>query len=57
VRTLLVIAGGLVGIATLLAVVSAALYGICWLVILAVSRVPMVGRKHRHSGWGLRQRR
>ena len=50
-RTFLSIAGGLAVIAGLLAVQTALVYGLGWLVLVAVRRVPLIGRRHRHEAW------
>ena len=47
---------GLAMIAALMAVQLLALYLISRLVLMAVSFVPMIGRKHRHKDWDRRNR-
>jgi hypothetical protein len=48
---LLQILGGLAIIAGLLIIQALALYLIARLVLIAVSFVPLVGKRHRHSRW------
>ena len=48
---------GLVAIAGMIAIQLAALYLICWLVLLAFRRVPMIGKRHRHGDWNRLNRR
>ena len=50
-RTLQVIAGGLLAIALLLAIAALALYAIWRVVMVVVAWVPMIGRRHRHRDW------
>ncbi len=42
---------GLAMIAGLLIVQALALYLVARLVLIGVSFVPLIGRRHRHSGW------
>lgn len=48
---------GFVMIAALLAIQALALYVLARIVLIAVSRMPMIGRKHRHDGWDRLNRR
>ena len=43
--------GGFAMLAALLAIEALALYVLARIVLIAVSYVPMVGRKHRHDDW------
>ena len=38
-------------IAAILAALSLAGYAMWWIVLVAINRVPMIGRRHRHSRW------
>ena len=49
--TFLQMLGGLAIIAGLLFVQALALYLIARLVLIAVSFVPLIGKRHRHSQW------
>jgi hypothetical protein len=51
VRAVLQLIGGFAAIAGLLALHALALYLIWWIVMFAVSFVPMVGNKHKHPDW------
>jgi hypothetical protein len=42
---------GLVLIACALAVLALGIWLACWLVLLSVRRLPLVGRRHRHARW------
>ena len=44
-------------IAALLALNALALYMIWWLAMIVVTFVPIIGKKHRHSGWDRLNRR
>ena len=48
---------GLGSIAGLLALQALALYLIWWVVMIVVSFVPAIGRKHRHRDWDRLNRR
>ena len=41
----------LVGIAGLLAIIALAFYVIWRIAMVAVSRLPIIGRKHKHADW------
>ena len=43
--------GGLVGIALLLGAMALVLYLMWWLVMIVVSFIPIVGKRHRHPDW------
>ena len=43
--------GGFAIIAALMAVLAVAGYVMWWLVLLAVAKLPMIGRRHRHKDW------
>jgi hypothetical protein len=49
--TILPFVGGLAMIAGLLALHALAFYVIWWVVMIVVSCVPMVGKRHRHREW------
>jgi hypothetical protein len=57
VRMLLQAIGGLSIIAGLLAAHALALYLIWWLVMIVVTWVPLVGRRHRRRNWDRLNRR
>lgn len=42
---------GFAVIAVMVAIQGAALYALLWLVLMAFRRLPLIGRKHRHSDW------
>jgi hypothetical protein len=42
---------GIVWIGGILAVVGMAIYALWWLTLLAIRRVPMIGKRHRHPDW------
>jgi hypothetical protein len=48
---LLQIASAIGIIAGLLAVVAMAWFSFCWIVLLLVRFVPVIGRRHRHPRW------
>ena len=48
---MLVFLGGLAMIAGIIGAVLGALYLAWWLVLLAIRRVPIIGRRHRHGEW------
>lgn len=48
---LLQLLAGFAMIAAILAVLSLAGYVLWWFVLIAISRVPMIGQRHRHSRW------
>ena len=43
--------GGLVIITGIIGAVVGAVYLAWWLVLLAIHRIPMIGRRHRHGAW------
>ena len=47
----LVVIGGLAFIAFLLGVLAITFYLIWWVVMIAVSFIPMIGKRHRHRDW------
>jgi hypothetical protein len=57
VRTVLLIAEMLLGIAGLLALVAALFYGLSWAVLIAVRFIPVSGKRHRHERWDELNRR
>jgi len=42
---------GLLGIAAILAFLALCLYVIWWAVMIVVSYVPILGKRHRHDRW------
>ena len=48
---LLQLLGGFAMIAGILAALALAGYLLWWIVLVAISRVPMIGRRHRHARW------
>ncbi len=50
-RLVLIVLGGLVFIAGLLALLALALYVAWRMALLAVSFLPLIGRKHKHADW------
>jgi hypothetical protein len=57
VRTTLQILFSILGIAALLAVNALALYAIYRIVMVTVSFIPAIGKKHRHGDWDRLNRR
>jgi hypothetical protein len=51
VRSLLQLLGGFATIAGLMTALAVAGYVMWWLALLAVAKVPMIGRRHRHEDW------
>lgn len=43
--------GGVLGIAVLLTLHALAIYAIWRIVMIVISFVPMIGRRHRHRDW------
>ena len=54
---LLSLAGGFAIIAAIIGAVMAALYLTWWVVLVAIRRVPMIGRRRRHDAWDRLNRR
>jgi len=50
-RPVLQILGGFVGIAGLLTLLALALYAVWWIVMVVVSFLPIIGKKHKHRDW------
>lgn len=50
-RPLLQLLSGFAMIAAILAALALAGYVMWWTVLIAISRVPMIGRRHRHARW------
>ena len=48
---LLQLLGGFAMIAAILAALALAGYVMWWIVLVAIHRVPMIGRRHRHARW------
>jgi hypothetical protein len=57
VRTLQVVVGGIFLVGGILAVTSAAIYFLWWLSVIAIRRIPMIGKRHRHGDWERLNRR
>jgi hypothetical protein len=51
------ILGGFIGIAGLLALLALALYAVWWIVMIVVSFLPVLGKKHKHADWDDLQKR
>ena len=51
VRSLLQLLGGFATIAGILAALAVAGYVMWWLALIAIARLPMIGRRHRHRDW------
>ena len=43
--------GGLAIIAAIMGVLAIAGYVMWWVALLAVAKLPMIGRRHRHQNW------
>jgi apolipoprotein N-acyltransferase len=50
-RSVLQLLGGFAIIAGLMAALAIAGYVMWWLALLAVAKLPMIGRRHRHKDW------
>ena len=50
-RSLLQLLGGFAIIAAIMAALAVAGYVMWWLALLAVAKLPMIGRRHRHKDW------
>jgi apolipoprotein N-acyltransferase len=50
-RSVLQLLGGFAIIAALMAALAIAGYVMWWLALLAVAKLPMIGRRHRHKDW------
>lgn len=46
-----VLVGGIVVIGGILTVTGIAIYVLWFLTLLAIRRVPMIGKRHRHRDW------
>ena len=42
---------GIVLIGGILTVAGIAIYALWWVTLLAIRRVPMIGKRHRHPDW------
>jgi len=56
-RPLLQLLSGFAMIGAILAALALAGYVMWWSVLIAIRRVPMIGRRHRHSRWDALNRR
>ena len=56
-RAVEVFGGGVIFIAGILAGVAAAGYVLWWVAVVAASRFPMIGKRHRHESWDRLNRR
>ena len=50
-RTAIIIAQVLAGIAGLLLLMAALFYGVGWAVMFTMRFVPLIGKRHRHDRW------
>jgi hypothetical protein len=46
-----VLVGAIVLIGGIVAAAGIAIYALWWFTLLAIRRVPMIGKRHRHPGW------
>jgi hypothetical protein len=51
VRSLLQLLGGFAVIAAIMTALAVAGYVMWWLALIAIARLPMIGRRHRHEDW------
>jgi hypothetical protein len=51
VTVLQVLIGGILYIGGILAVAGITIYALWWVSLMAIRRVPMIGRRHRHANW------
>jgi hypothetical protein len=51
VKILQVLAGAVLYIGGILAVAGIAIYALWWISLMAIRRVPMIGKRHRHADW------
>ena len=50
-RSVLQLFGGFAIIAALMTALAAAGYVMWWLALIALAKLPMIGRRHRHKDW------
>lgn len=50
-KALQVLVGGIAFVGGILAVAGMAIYALWWLTLVAIRRVPMIGKRHRHTDW------
>jgi hypothetical protein len=46
-----VLFAGLIFVGGILAVAGIAIYALWWITLMAIRRVPMIGKRHRHTDW------
>jgi len=51
VRSLLQLLGGFAVIAAIMTALAVAGYVMWWLALIAIARLPVIGRRHRHEDW------
>jgi hypothetical protein len=51
VRSLMQLLGGFAIIAAIMGALALAGYVMWWLALVAITRLPMIGRRHRHRDW------
>ena len=56
-KTLEVLAGGVIIIGGILAVCGFAMYLLWWATLVTIRRLPMIGRRHKHANWDRLNRR
>lgn len=57
VKILQVLFGGILYIGGILAVTGMAIYVLWWFSLMAIRRIPMIGKRHRHTDWDRLNRR
>jgi hypothetical protein len=57
VRVLQVAVTGIIFIGGILAVTTMTIWALWWLTLMAIRRVPMIGKRHRHPDWDRFQQR
>ena len=50
-RVLQILVGGIVFVGGILAVAGLAIYALWWVSLVAIRKVPMIGKRHRHADW------
>jgi hypothetical protein len=57
VKTLEILAGGILLVGGILALSGIAFFVLWWLTLVAIRRIPMIGKRHRHPDWERLNRR
>jgi hypothetical protein len=52
-----VLFAGIIYVGGILAAAGMAIYALWWVTLLAIRRIPMIGRRHRHPDWDRLNRR